>query len=56
MRKLVVLNSVTSDGHFSGMNGDLDWTGKNSKDEERSSPRLAQARHCSRLTASPARR
>ena len=35
MRKLVVLNSVTSDGHFSGVNGDLNWMDKNSKDEER---------------------
>jgi len=34
MRKSVVLDSVTSDGHFSGMIGDLDWTDKNSKDDE----------------------
>ena len=35
MRKSVVLDSVTSDGHFSGMNGDLNWTDKNSKEWNR---------------------
>src|ERR1700694_4073465 len=34
MRKLHVFNSVTLDGYFAGMNGDISWAHQASKDPE----------------------
>jgi hypothetical protein len=34
MRKLVVFNQVTLDGYFAGMNGDISWANKDTKDAE----------------------
>ena len=34
MRKLVVFNSVTLDGYFTGMNGDFSWARKDNSDAE----------------------
>jgi dihydrofolate reductase len=34
MRKLIVFNSVTLDGYFSGKNGDISWAHANSQDPE----------------------
>jgi dihydrofolate reductase len=34
MRKLAVFNSVTLDGYFSGVNGDMRWAHKDSNDAE----------------------
>lgn len=34
MRKLIVFNSVTLDGFFSGENGDIGWAHENSQDPE----------------------
>jgi dihydrofolate reductase len=34
MRKLIVFNSVTLDGYFSGENGDISWAHENSQDPE----------------------
>jgi dihydrofolate reductase len=34
MRRLVAFNSVTLDGYFAGMNGDISWAHKDSNDAE----------------------
>ncbi len=34
MRKLVVSNSVSLDGYFAGMNGDISWAHRDNKDAE----------------------
>ena len=34
MRKLIVFNQVTLDGYFAGMNGDISWAHRSTKDPE----------------------